>query len=49
MPAFLGHPVSTFPDGTRTAADAAAATVFPLTPDELVTMTGGRVADVAAA
>jgi len=144
MTEFLGHPVSTFPDGTRTAADAAAAigcdvaqivkslvfrragggpllvvasgvnrvdeakvaalvgepigkadaafvrattgfaiggvppaghaepietlvdrdllrhaevwaaagtprTVFPLTPDELVAMTGGRVADVAAA
>ena len=25
MTEFLGHPVSTFPDGTRTAADAAAA------------------------
>lgn len=25
MAEFLGHPVSTFPDGTRTAADAAAA------------------------
>ncbi len=25
MGEFLGHPVSTFPDGTRTAADAAAA------------------------
>lgn len=25
MPEFLGHPVSTFPEGTRTAVDAAAA------------------------
>jgi len=31
------------------AAAGTPRTVFPLTPDELVAMTGGRVADVAAA